>query len=108
MRNQPEKQTQREIRRALIGLGFEVNDLTQPRRTMMPPGLPDLYARHPRFGRFWIEVKSARGYLSNHQRAWHAAERECGGTVLVCWSVDDLLDGLRGAGVPLTANVRSA
>lgn len=103
MRTRPplEKVVQSRIAKALRDLGFTVNDLTQPRRTMMPLGLPDLYVRHPRFGRFWVEVKRPGEKPRPTQLAWHEDERACGGTVIVATSVADVLDGLRAAGVPI-------
>src|SRR5690606_42121780 len=60
-RGAPEKRVQAAIRRALSVLGFQVYDLTQPRATKMPIGLPDLYARHRGWRiRLGGEVKAGR------------------------------------------------
>lgn len=102
MRRQPEKAVERDIMRALETLGFDVVKMSQPQRAICTPGTPDLYARHPAWSlRLWVEVKSARGYVSPHQRAWHESERACGGIVITAWSVADLIAGLRAAGAPI-------
>ena len=41
--------------------------------------------------------------MSPAQAAWHAVEREAGGTVLVVYGVADVLDGLQRLGAPLAA-----
>lgn len=102
-RNQPEKQVQREITKNLRMLGFDVNDLSQPRRTMLPRGLPDLYVRHGRWKiRLWIECKAGRGRPSFDQVAWHEEERAAGGTVVVAWCWSDVLQELLRMGAPLS------
>ena len=98
----PEKRLQWEIRRELQKLGCEVCDMTQPRATMLPLGLPDLYARHPRWKlRLWIEVKTPRGRVRPAQAAWIEAERAAGGHAIVARSVGDVLDALRDLGAPI-------
>lgn len=98
-----EKSVQRDIVCALQTLGFTVDDLTQPRATMMPLGLPDLYARHAAWQmRLWIECKSATGRTRLTQLAWHQAERAAGGSVIVARSVAEVIDGLRALGAPIT------
>src|SRR5690606_41773509 len=97
----PEKRLQHQIRRALERLGCEVLDLTQPRRTMLPLGLPDLYVRHEGWRvRVWMEVKTERGRLSPWQEAWLARERAAGGHAAVVRSVEDAIHALREAGAP--------
>lgn len=99
---QPEKAIQRDIVRALSRLGFHVDDMSQPRASMMPRGLPDLRARHPRWRTsLWIEVKTPTGRVSRDQQQWHELERTAGGTVLVTRSVDELLEQLAGLGLPI-------
>lgn len=101
-RRSPEKQTQRAIVNNLRTMGFRVSDLTQPRRTMMPLGLPDLYVSHGRFHfRCWIECKAPErrtqknGGLSTEQLQWIRDERAAGGDVIVAYELNDVLDGLR-------------
>ena len=87
---------------ALRRMGFGVTKTSQPRASMVTEGIPDLYARHPRWGlRVWIEVKAGTNRPSAVQTAWHAAEREAGGTVLVVWSVEDLIRELKALGAPI-------
>jgi len=101
-RGAPEKRVQAAIRRALSVLGFQVYDLTQPRATKMPIGLPDLYARHRGWRiRLWIEVKAGRRQPTPAQAAWIADEREAGGHAIVARSVGDVLDALRELGAPI-------
>ena len=98
----PEKRLQWEIRRELQKLGCEVCDLTQPRATMLPLGLPDLYVRHEGWRvRVWMEVKTDRGRLSPWQEAWLARERAAGGHAAVVRSVNDAINALRAAGAPI-------
>lgn len=98
----PEKRLQWEIRRALETMGFDVTSTSQPQRAMMTAGIPDLYARHPRWRiRLWIEVKTPRGRVRPAQAAWIEAERAAGGHAIVARSVGDVLDALRAAGAPI-------
>jgi len=57
-----EKSVQREVVTFFEGLGCRVYRLSQPRRTMQTPGLPDLWAFCPRkrLG-FWWETKRVDG-----------------------------------------------
>lgn len=101
-RGAPEKRLQWEIRRALETLGFDVTSTSQPQRAMMTAGIPDLYARHPRWKlRLWIEVKTPRGRVRPAQAAWIEAERAAGGHAIVARSLGDVLDALRAAGAPI-------
>lgn len=98
-----EKQVEQEIIHALEHLGFFVSKTSQPQKPVgMTRGLPDLYAAHEgeQFDCF-VEVKSGRNEPSVYQQAWHKEVRAAGQTVLVCWSVDDLIDGLKDAGFPV-------
>jgi len=82
-----EKEIQSDIRRLLELHGYQVDDMSQPRRSMMPVGLPDLRARHvKREERFWVEVKRPGNAPTSAQREWHEAEREAGGEVYVVTS----------------------
>lgn len=98
-----EKHVERDIMRALETMGFDVSKTSQPRPSMVRIGIPDLYARHPRWGiRLWIEVKRPGiGRLSAAQRHWIEVEREAGGLAIVADSVADLLDHLRAMGAPV-------
>lgn len=101
-RGAPEKEVEHAVDQALLQLGFDVTRISQARESNQTPGIPDRYARHPRWGlRVWIEVKAGRNTLSRYQKAWHAAERAAGGHVLTVWSVEDLLIGLRALGAPI-------
>jgi len=101
-RGAPEKRLQWEIRRALETLGFDVTSTSQPQRAMMTAGIPDLYARHPRWKlRLWIEVKTPRGRVRPAQAAWIEAERAAGGHAIVARSLGDVLDALRELGAPI-------
>ena len=101
-RRAPEKRVQAAVKRALTTLGFGVSDLSQPRASMVTPGIPDLYVTHGRWGlALWIEVKAGKNDLSPAQRAWHREAEAAGATVLTVWSVDDLVAGLKGLGVPI-------
>jgi hypothetical protein len=97
-----EKTVAQHVKAALRSLGFVVNDLQQPRRTMQTIGLPDLYAQHAAWQlRVWVEVKRPGGRVSAAQTVWHATERAAGGHVLVVYGVADLLEGLAALGAPL-------
>lgn len=101
-RASPEKRLQHQIRRALETLGFDVTSTSQPQRAMMTAGIPDLYARHPRWKlRLWIEVKTPRGRIRPAQAAWIEAERAAGGHAIVARSLDDVLTALRELGAPI-------
>jgi hypothetical protein len=97
-----EKTVQNHVKQAARALGFCVSDLSQPRRTLQTIGLPDLYLAHPVWRRrFWVEVKRPGGKVSAAQQAWHAVERDAGGTVLVVYGVADLVAGLQALGAPI-------
>lgn len=104
-----EKGVERDVIGALETMGFNVTKTSRPGKSNgMTPGIPDLYASHPRWQlRLWVEVKAGDNTPSLHQRAWHANERAAGGTVLVVWSVSDLLVGLTDLGCPVTGTARS-
>jgi hypothetical protein len=78
-----EKQVQARVKAVLAMHGFIVSDLSQPRASMHTPGLPDLYAQHPKRGiRMWVECKrpGGRGRTAS-QWVWHENELESGGFV---------------------------
>ena len=107
-RNQPEKRTERAIINGLRTLGFRVTKTSQPRRTMMTLGTPDLYATHSRWKvRTWIEVKhegrrrEKNGGLSFDQICWIRDEREAGGCVIVAYSLADVISELKKLGAPI-------
>lgn len=101
-RTQNEKAVQREVTRFLSALGFDVDDMSQPRATMQAEGIPDLYAVHAGLSlRLWVECKSATGRLRPAQAAWHERERAAGGTVLVARSAADLVAPLKALGAPI-------
>lgn len=105
MRTKPrlEKHIEAEIIYNLRTLGFMVTKTSQPRPSMLTRGIPDLYAAHPKWGvRFWIEVKRPGKAPSVWQRVWHQIERDAGGSVIVATSTGDVLDHLRGLGVPIS------
>lgn len=98
-----EKEIEAEIIRNLRALGFRVSKTSQPRASMMTEGIPDLYVVHERWRlRFWVEVKAGRGRPSPAQLAWHRAEREAGGHVLVAWNWSGVQAELLRMGAPLS------
>lgn len=104
-RRQPEKRIQADIRRALAALGFVVHDMSQPRRSMMPEGLPDLYAVHERWRlRGWIEVKTPTGRVRPTQVEWQRLERASGGNSDIARSVEDALRIVQDWGAPITVH----
>ena len=97
-----EKVVQRQIKDAAWSLGFEVMDMSQPRASMMPIGLPDIYMRHSaKQFRCFVEVKRDGGRLSTAQRAWLEAERVCGGVAFVADSVESFIEQLEVHGFPV-------
>ncbi|MEM6327433.1 MAG: VRR-NUC domain-containing protein [Bacteroidota bacterium] len=97
-----EKQIQRDIIRALRSLGFQVDDMSQPRASMMPVGLPDLRVRHIHWKiRGWMEVKTPNGRVTPGQEQWHETERMAGGTVAVVHSVEEALATVAEWGAPI-------
>lgn len=57
------------------------------------PGMPDILVFGPRKV-IGLELKSAKGRVSDEQRAVHFDMHECGFPVFVCRSVDDVESGL--------------
>ncbi len=98
-----EKVVQRHIKDAAWSLGFEVMDMSQPRASMMPLGLPDLYLRHQaKQFRCFVEIKRIGGRLSTAQRSWMEGERECGGVAFVADSVSSFVEQLELHGFPVS------
>lgn len=61
-------------------------------------GTPDLIGMLTTTGRFFaLEVKSARGRLSDDQRRWAHAARQRGAFVAVVRSVEDAIDAISRA-----------
>jgi hypothetical protein len=82
--------------------------MSQPRRSMMPRGLPDLYIRHPRWQiHFWLEVKTAAGRVSPNQLEWHRTEAASGGKVYVVRNVREAMLALQAEGAPVTIKALS-
>lgn len=97
-----EKEIEAEFITNLSDLGFKVSKTSQPRPSMITRGVPDLYASHARWQiRLWIEVKAGDNGPSLHQLAWHKAEREAGGLVLVAWNWPEVTEELRRLGAPI-------
>lgn len=98
-----EKRIEAEIIRGLGMLGFWVTKTSQPGKPVgMTVGIPDLYAAHPVWKlRLWIEVKAGNNTPTAHQLEWHAMERAAGGTVVVAYSMGDVLGELRRLGAPI-------
>src|SRR5512147_2896733 len=77
-RGRPEAQIQAAIAKLLTVAGFAVYSTSQgyraaPGGTRMTPGLPDLYAVHPRRGlAIWIECKAPGGKLRGAQERFIA------------------------------------
>jgi hypothetical protein len=67
-------------------------------------GLPDLCVVY-RGTTIFIELKTARGVLSEAQRQMHRKLGYCGCTVLVCRSVEGVECSLRELGLPLRASI---
>jgi hypothetical protein len=67
-------------------------------------GLPDLCVVY-RGSTIFIELKTARGVLSEAQRQMHRKLGYCGCTVLVCRSLEGVECSLRELGVPLRGSV---
>ena len=67
-------------------------------------GLPDVLVVND--GRaIWLELKAAKGRLSPGQQECHAALASARCTVAVVRSLDDVIEALQRAGVPLHAEI---
>lgn len=58
------------------------------------PGLPDITGVLKDGRGFWIEVKTAKGRLSDHQERFIKNIHDAGGIAFVARSVDDVIDNL--------------
>lgn len=64
------------------------------------PGTPDVLGVIPPAGRFLgVEAKMPGGRLSPSQIAWHDNALEAGAFVVVAYSLGDLIEALREAGI---------
>lgn len=92
---EPESDLQSRIVSALKSISCDVTVTSQPQRSMVTPGTPDLYVRHAAWKvRVWMETKTDDGVVSKVQREWHAKEREAGGRVEVVRSIEDAMDAV--------------
>lgn len=72
--DRPEDERQHAIVQTLRTLGYHVSDMSQGRPTRQTPGIPDLFVMgHRRM--VWMEVKTDKGKLSDHQMEWHRLAR---------------------------------
>lgn len=62
-------------------------------------GIPDLFIALPGGRVLWVEVKAAKGVLSPHQKAMHAALADLGHTVVVARGVEDVRTALAAMNV---------
>lgn len=70
-------------------------------------GLPDMLVIND--GRaIWLELKAAKGRVSEGQQDCHAALSSARSPVAVCKSIDDVIAALVAAGVPLRAKLEAA
>jgi hypothetical protein len=93
-----EKSHQRRGVMLLRQLGWRTWTLNQQRASNVAPGVPDVYALHPRHGALWWEAKGRTGHKqSKHQVEFQAACTECR-VVYVCGTIDDLKAHL---GIPI-------
>lgn len=98
-----EKHIEADIIGALQRLGFAVTKTSQPRPSMITRGVPDLFAMHPTWKiSTWLEVKTATGEPSAHQRFWHTIASSAGVNVAVVRSVEDTITELKRLGAPIT------
>ncbi|HEX8298714.1 MAG TPA: VRR-NUC domain-containing protein [Rubricoccaceae bacterium] len=95
-----EKVVQADIVRFAQALGHHGTDTSQPRASIVMPGLPDLLLMG-HGAADWVEVKTACGRMTAAQHAWHEAARAAGQRVVVC-SEADLAETRRAPGAPVT------
>jgi hypothetical protein len=89
---------QRRGLKLLRELGWRTWTLNQHRASNVAPGVPDVYALHPRHGALWWEAKGTTGHKqSPKQVEFQAACTECR-VAYVCGTIDDLKQYL---GIPL-------
>ena len=83
------------IREYLEGMGWLVILNTQPRQQGARKGRADLTCIGPK-GKFMeVEVKTAKGMLSEDQKAYAANLHLRGHTYIVARSVADVMDGMK-------------
>lgn len=68
-------------------------------------GIPDLCVIW-RGQAYFVELKAAKGVLSEHQRQMHKKLIYCGAPVVVCRSLECVEESLREFGVPLRGSCR--
>lgn len=86
----PEKQVEARGDRLMATLGFDIVRLSQPRASMVTPGLPDRrYYHRARKIAVWFEAKREGGKQSFFQQDFQAMAEACGETYLV--GTDDVL-----------------
>jgi hypothetical protein len=97
-----EKAIESAIIRNLRLLGLGVVKFSQPRRTMVTEGTPDLLVLSGKWRiALFVEVKTARGKLRPSQAVWHRMATEAGLNVCVARSTEDVLHELRRLGLPV-------
>lgn len=97
-----EKAIEADIIRNIRQLGAFVVKMSQPRRTMVTEGTPDLLILWGRFNvALWVEVKRPGGKLRTMQAVWHREARAAGQTVIVASSTADVIRELQRMGVPI-------
>lgn len=97
MMAQSEASIQAGIKDLLKNLGAYVVDTSQPRATMITPGLSDLIVMG--WGRIaFVEVKTPDGKMSKHQVAFRREVEDNGGTYMVWTSSKDAWEWLKDVG----------
>lgn len=75
------------------------------KRTGAVAGTPDMLLVND--GRaIWIELKAPKGVVSDAQLYAHQQLRQAGSLVFVCRSLDEVIEAMRSAGVPLRIGER--
>jgi hypothetical protein len=86
---------------------FPADGATRRGRIGLKRGVPDILIVHE--GRaYWIELKAARGRVSNEQQLTMCAIEAAGARAYVCRSLDDVIIGLRCWWIPIREGVRLA
>lgn len=102
-RPRSEKAIEADIIRNIRQLGAFVVKMSQPRRSMVTEGTPDLLILWGRYGiALWVEVKRPGGKLRTMQAVWHREARAAGQTVIVATNTDEVITALKSMGVPIT------
>jgi hypothetical protein len=73
----PEAKIQRQVRRIYVAVGAHVYVTSQPHRSHVTPGLPDLIVLHPRVGVWFHEVKTPTGKLRGGQQDFVEHCQQC-------------------------------